>query len=177
MWNADWWCSSLAIGDIGFSFNTANLCCNGYLLSVSVATAFKSLTATSVLAGTKNSRLEGFLLAKHKHTNIPTMMEPFPPPAPWFWWMNISHHREPLCKGLDETAVEGFYQNQYNKGEYNLLLLPCVDYNNCLPAIGNDSQNSIHCRRRATIIYKLTKDIVMNNSCSALFLIDLNMVV
>ena len=24
------------------------------------------------------------LLAKHKHTDIPTMMEPFPPPAPWF---------------------------------------------------------------------------------------------
>ncbi len=26
---------------------------------------------------------EGFWLAKHKHTNIPTMMEPFPPPAVW----------------------------------------------------------------------------------------------
>ena len=42
------------------------------------------LTAKSVLVGTKNSRSEGFLLAKHKHTNIPTTMEPFPPPAPWF---------------------------------------------------------------------------------------------
>jgi hypothetical protein len=91
--------------------------------------------------------------------------------------MNIPHYREPHCKGLDEAAVEGFYQNQYNKGEYNLLLLPCVNYNNRLPAIGNDSQNSIHCRRRATIKYNLTKDIVTNNSCSALFLIYLNMVV
>jgi hypothetical protein len=45
---------------------------------------FNSLTPKSVLAGTKNSRSEGFLLTKHKHTNIPTMMERFPPPAPWF---------------------------------------------------------------------------------------------
>ena len=43
-----------------------------------------SLTPKSVPAGTKNSRSEGFLLAKHKHTNIPTMMEPFFSPAAWF---------------------------------------------------------------------------------------------
>ncbi len=30
------------------------------------------------------NRSEGFLLAKQKHTNIPTMMEPFPSPAAWF---------------------------------------------------------------------------------------------
>ena len=40
--------------------------------------ALNSLTPKSVLAGTKNSCSEGFLLTKHKHTNIPTMMEPFP---------------------------------------------------------------------------------------------------
>jgi hypothetical protein len=51
-------------------------------------------------------------LAKHKHTNIPTMMEPFPPPAPSFWWRNIPHPQEPLCKGLDEASAEGFYQNK-----------------------------------------------------------------
>jgi hypothetical protein len=28
--------------------------------------------------------LEGILLAKHKHINIPTMMEPFSPQAAWF---------------------------------------------------------------------------------------------
>ena len=43
-----------------------------------------SLTAKSILAGTKYSRSEGFLIAKHKHANIPIMTEPFPPPAPWF---------------------------------------------------------------------------------------------
>jgi len=46
--------------------------------------AVKLLTTKSVPAGTKNSRSEDFLLAKHKHTNTTTMMEPFPPPAPWF---------------------------------------------------------------------------------------------
>jgi hypothetical protein len=42
---------------------------------------FNSLIPKSVLAGTKNSHSEGFLLEKHKHTNISTMMEPFSPPA------------------------------------------------------------------------------------------------
>jgi hypothetical protein len=32
----------------------------------------------------KNSLSEDFLLAKHKYTNIPTMMEPFFSPSAWF---------------------------------------------------------------------------------------------
>jgi hypothetical protein len=44
-----------------------------------VQICLNSLTPKSVPAGTKNSRSEGFLLVKHKHTNIPTMMEPFAP--------------------------------------------------------------------------------------------------
>jgi hypothetical protein len=43
-----------------------------------------SLTPISVLAGTKNSLSEDFLLVKHKSTNIPTMMVPFSSPAAWF---------------------------------------------------------------------------------------------
>jgi hypothetical protein len=47
--------------------------------------ALNLLTAVqSVPAGTKNYRSEGFWLAKHKQTNIPTMMEPFAPPGAWF---------------------------------------------------------------------------------------------
>ena len=69
---------------------------------------FNSLTPKTVLVGTKNSHLEGFWLAKHKNTNIPTMMGSFPPPAAWFLWKNIPHPREPLCKRLGEAAVEGF---------------------------------------------------------------------
>jgi hypothetical protein len=40
--------------------------------------------------------LEGFLLAKHKHTNIPTMMEQFAPSAAWFCWLSTPHPQEPL---------------------------------------------------------------------------------
>ena len=42
------------------------------------------LTPKSILAGTKNTRSEGFWLAIHKHTNIPTMMKTFSPQAAWF---------------------------------------------------------------------------------------------
>jgi hypothetical protein len=63
-----------------------------------------SLTPKSVLAGMKNSLSEGFRLAKHKHTNIPTMMEPFSHLAAWFLWMNTPHPPEPLCKGLDKAV-------------------------------------------------------------------------
>jgi hypothetical protein len=66
-----------------------------------------SLTPKSVPAGMKNSRLEGFLLAKHKHTNIPTMMEQFAPSAAWFCWLSIPYPQEPLWKGLAKAAVEG----------------------------------------------------------------------
>jgi hypothetical protein len=54
--------------------------------TVRVIQSVNSLTPKSVLAGTKNSRSEGFWLAKHNHTNIPTMMEPFPPPAAAAWF-------------------------------------------------------------------------------------------
>jgi hypothetical protein len=43
-----------------------------------------SLTPKCILAGTKNSLSEDFLLAKHKDTNIPTMMELFSSPVAWF---------------------------------------------------------------------------------------------
>jgi len=43
-----------------------------------------SSTPKCVPAGTKISLSEDFWLAKHKHTNIPTMMEPFSSPAAWF---------------------------------------------------------------------------------------------
>jgi hypothetical protein len=69
---------------------------------------FNSLTPKSVPAGMK-TLAEGFLLAKYKHTNIPTMMEPFAPPAAWFCRSSIPHPREPLRKGLAEVSVEGIW--------------------------------------------------------------------
>jgi hypothetical protein len=46
-----------------------------------------------------------------------------------------------------------------------------VNYNNRSPATGNDSQNGINCRGRAAIIYKLTDNILMNNSVARLYFI------
>jgi hypothetical protein len=66
-----------------------------------------SLTPKSVPAGTKNSRSEGFLLVKHKHTNIPTMMEPFAPPTAWDIWILPIVRADPLPKGSGGGVVEG----------------------------------------------------------------------
>jgi hypothetical protein len=68
---------------------------------------FNSLTPKSVLAGTKNSRSEVFLLAKLKHTNIPTMIEPFAPPAAWDLWILPIVRADPLPKGSGGGVVEG----------------------------------------------------------------------
>jgi hypothetical protein len=103
-----------------------------------------SLTPKSILAGTKNPRSKGFWIAKHMHANIPTMMEPFPPPMAWFCC---------LCgRGLSRPSSKGF--RKINKQQEKIFYFYCLsaNYNNCSPAIGNDSQNSIHCCRWATII-------------------------
>jgi hypothetical protein len=42
-----------------------------------------SLTSKSVLAGMKNTRSEGFLLAKHTAHKCPHHDEPFSPPVAW----------------------------------------------------------------------------------------------
>jgi hypothetical protein len=52
------------------------------------------------------------LLAKHTSPKHPHYDESFSPLASWFPWMNIvPHPREPLWKGLDETAIKGFNRN------------------------------------------------------------------
>jgi hypothetical protein len=46
-----------------------------------------------------------------------------------------------------------------------------VNNNNRSPAVGNDSQNGINCCWRAAIIYKLTNNILTNNTISRLYFI------
>ena len=62
-----------------------------------------SLTPEFDLAGTKNSCSEGFWLAKHKHTNIPTMMESVPPPAAWFCWLSVV--QEGRCRRILAESI------------------------------------------------------------------------
>ena len=77
------------------------------LPSVAVALISLTLTPKCVPAGTKNSRLEEFLLAKHKLHKHPHHDVPFSRLAAWFPYMNTPHPREPLRKRLDEAAIEG----------------------------------------------------------------------
>ena len=58
-----------------------------------------------------------------------------------------------------------------NKGEKNYFYSLSVNYTNRSPAVGNDSQNSINCRRRAAIIYELTINPLTNNSVARLYFI------
>jgi hypothetical protein len=106
-----------------------------------------SLIAKSVPVGTKNSHSDCFWLAKHKDTNISTMMEPFSPPAAWFCWPSVSHPRAPLRR-----RPWGF--SRINKQQEKIIHFYSlsVNYNNRSTAVGNDSQNGIHCCRRVAII-------------------------
>jgi hypothetical protein len=58
--------------------------------------------------GTKNSLSKDLLLAKHKDTNILTMMEPFSSPAAWFLWTSVPHPLEHMWKGLDKAVIDAF---------------------------------------------------------------------
>ncbi len=88
------------------------------------AKLFNSLTPKSVLAGTKNSLSEVFLLAKHKHKNIPTMMEPFAPPAAWDLWILPIVRADPLPKGSGGGWWKGF--SRINKLNEKIIYFYCL---------------------------------------------------
>ena len=75
-----------------------------YLYFVGVV---NSLTPKPTLVGMKISCLEGCWQAKHKHTNIPTMMEPISPPGAWFWWMKILHPGSLFAWGWTRLPSKG----------------------------------------------------------------------
>ena len=67
-----------------------------------------SLTSKCVLAGTKNSLSEDFLLAKHKDTNHPHHDGVVFLSSGMVLMDERTHPREPTRKGLEEAVVEGF---------------------------------------------------------------------
>jgi hypothetical protein len=77
---AGWWCMLCKASRAQFLDKDIEK----WIINDLVSCGINSFTAKSVLVGTKNSHSEGFWQAKHNHTNIPTMMEQFAPPAAWF---------------------------------------------------------------------------------------------
>jgi hypothetical protein len=140
-------------------------------LEFKVGAVLSSLTPKSVLAGTKNSRLEGFWLAKHKNTNIPTMMEPFSPPVAWFYGRTYNTPGRLFTRGWTRPPSKSFIRINKKKEKIIYFCSISVNYNNRSPAVGNDSQNGINCHRRAAIIYELTNNILKNNSVAQLYFI------
>jgi hypothetical protein len=71
----------------------------------------------------------------------------------------------------ENTTTPGASSQEVGRGRHRRVLAESIkikekiiyfyslskNYNNRLPAVGNDSQNGKNCSRRATIIYKQTK--------------------
>jgi hypothetical protein len=91
------------------------------------------------------------------------MMEPFSPPAAWFLWTNIPPPpRSLFARGWTRPPSKGFSRINIIKEKIIYFYSFSVNYNNRSPAVGNDSQNGISCRRQAAIIYKLASNILTN---------------
>ena len=97
------------------------------------------------------------------------MVKPLPPPAAWIWWTHAAWGVDGLAHVCSMAAVEGFEQNQEITGENTNLSCLSKNYNNRSPAVNNGSQNGIHCRQRATIIYELTNNMIMNTLVTRLY--------
>jgi hypothetical protein len=97
------------------------------------------------------------------------MMDPFSAPAAWFLWTNILHPGSLFARGWTRPPLKGFSRINKIKEEIIYFYSLSVNYNNRSPAVDNDSQNGIHCHRRATILYELTNNILKNNSVARLY--------
>ena len=62
-------------------------------------------------------------------------------------------------RGWTRLSSKGLIYNYKVNEKLMYFYSLSVNYNNSSPAIGNDSQNSINCCRRANIIYELTNNI------------------
>jgi hypothetical protein len=69
-----------------------------------------------------------------------------------------------LCLASKKTSEQEFFVPARTDLGVKLL-----NYNNRLPAVDNNSQNSINCHQQATIIYELTNNIGTNNIVAQLY--------
>ena len=84
------------------------------------------------------------------------MMEPFSPPAAWLGASSL--------QGVGRGRRQRILAESIKKENIIYFYSLSVNYNNRSPALSNECQNGINCRRWATIIDELTKYIVMSNS-------------
>ena len=77
--------------------------------------------------------------------------------------LTAPHPQEPLRKGLEEAAVDGFSIKLLNELEINVFRLPLCKLQNRSPTASNDSQHGIHYYRQAAIIYEINLYTVTNN--------------
>ena len=64
------------------------------------------------------------MLVKHKHTNIPTMMEPFAPPMAWDLLILLIVRADPLPKGPGRGSWKGF--SRINKLNEKIIYFYCL---------------------------------------------------
>jgi len=128
------------------------------LLPIDACLLVNSLTPKSVPAGTKNSHLEGFWLAKNTRTQTS---------SPWWSRFPLQRHGfdgrafttpgSPRGRGWTRPSSKGFSWINILKEKIIYFYHLSNNYNNRSPAVGNDSlQNSIHCCQRAAIIKEIT---------------------
>ena len=130
-----------------------------------------SLTPKSVPAGTKNSRSKGFWLAKHRTQTSPPWWSRFPLQRNDFDGRAYPNPGSLRGRGWTRLPSKGFSRINKIKEKKIYFFALCVNYNNRSPAVGNDSQNGINCRRRVAIIYELTNNILTNNTIAQLYFI------
>jgi hypothetical protein len=68
-----------------------------------------------------------------------------------------------LCLASQKSSEREFFVPARTDLGVKYFYSLSVNYKNPSPAVGNDSQNGIHCHRQTTIIYRLTKYKATNN--------------
>ena len=99
----------------------------------------------------KSSLSEGFWLAKHKHTSIPIMTSHSPLQRHGFDGHKYRTPGSLFARGWTRPLSKGFSRINKIKEKIVYFYSLSVNYKNPSPAIGNDSQNGIHCHLQTTI--------------------------
>jgi len=65
-------------------------------------------------------------------------MDPFSPPAAWFWWTSVPHPGSLCGRGWTRLSLKGFIRINKLKETIIYFYPLSVNYNNRSSAVGND---------------------------------------